>query len=189
MTMTFKSPPLLVLAAALCFLAGPTQAQAADEHLVAPIPPEFTFAGQPAHPRAKIMVYLPAGQAIETWTEQLIVTTYANQRGADPAGAARAIDATWRKACKEAEPATILAGKSNGYATATLLLKCAQLSGTDKPEASLTHLIAGTDNFYMIQRNTRHLPAADEIKQMIRYMGTVKACDDRAPDHPCPAGQ
>ena len=31
--------------------------------------------------------------------------------------------------------------------------------------------------------------AIDRIKQMIRYMGSVKVCDDRAPEHPCPTRQ
>lgn len=102
---------------------------------------------------------------------------------------ARSIDAAWRKTCQEAEPATILPDKSNGYVTATLLLKCPLLSTTGRPEMGLTHLIAGADNFYMIQRNTRHLSNPDQTKQMIRYMATTKVCDDRAPDHPCPGGQ
>jgi hypothetical protein len=175
--------------AALCFLAGSAQAQSTAEHLIAPIPPEFKYAGQPAHPRAKIQIYLPAGQTIEKWTEQLTVMTYADQHNADPAAVARSIDAAWRKTCAAAEPAKILPGKSNGYATATLLLTCPRLPTTDKPETGLTHLIAGADNFYMIQRNTRHLSSPDETKQMIRYMATVKVCDGRTPDHPCPAGQ
>lgn len=187
--MTVRLAHLALLAATLCGLAGPSRAQSTVEHLVAPIPPEFKYAGQPAHPRAKILIYLPAGQTIEAWTEQLTVTTYANQRNGDPVAAARSIDNQWRGTCKEAEPATILPGRSNGYATATLLLKCPLLSDTGKSEASLTHLIQGSDNFYMLQRNTRYQPSADRIKQMIRYMGSVKVCDDRAPEHPCPTRQ
>lgn len=187
--MTLETRSLAAVAVALCCLAGPTQAQSAAEHLLAPIPPEFAYAGQPPHPRAKIQVYLPTGQTIEGWKDQLAVTTYPNQRGADPMAAAQSIDAVWRKNCPSAEPATILPGRSNGYATATFLLKCPQLPATGKPETGLTHLIAGGDNFYMIQRNTRYLPTADQIKQEIRYMGSVKVCDDRSPDHPCPANR
>jgi hypothetical protein len=88
--------------------------------------------------------------------------------------------------CKDnAGPARILPGKSNGYATATMMTRCAQGPDTGKPETMLFHAIKGTDNLYLVIRSAHYEATADQVKQWIRFVGSVRICDDRTPDHPC----
>jgi hypothetical protein len=187
MPMPIKLRGLVSLAAVLCGLAAPSQAQPATEQLIAPIPPTFKLAGRVPHDGAKVQVFLPANETIENWSEEIVVIVYPNKGSlSDPMAILRSIEKTWIEACKESKPISILPGKSNGYATATMLVQCPLLAVTGKPEAGLVHAIKGNDNLYIIQKNARYLPTHDQVKEMVRYMGTVRVCDSRAPDHPCP---
>jgi hypothetical protein len=180
---------LLLLAAVFCGLAAPLHAQPAAERLIAPIPPTFKLAGEPAHNGAKIQVFLPANETIDNWSEQIATTIYVNKGQADPAAVLRSIEKTWIAACKDSDPITILPGKTNGYMTATMLMQCPKFANTGKPEAGFVHAIAGNDHFYLVQKSAHTVFDRDRIKEMIRYMGTVTVCDGRTPDHPCPKSQ
>ena len=186
--MSIKPSHLVILTAVLCGLAAPSRAQPAQstgEQLIAPIPPEFKFAGRLPRDGAQIRVYFPVNQTEEDWTEQLVTMIYLNQRSGDPVSVLHAMEKAWKEACKDSDPIKILPGKTNGYTTATTLLKCPLMPATGKPETGLVHVIKGNDNTYLVQRNARHLFKPDEVKQLIRYMGTVAVCDSRTPDHPC----
>lgn len=163
-------------------------AQPAGERLIVPIPAAFKPAGQVPHDGAKIELFVPANETIENWSEQIATQVRFNMASrTDLTALLHVIEKKWIEACKESPPITILPGKTNGYATGSMLMQCPRLPSTGKPEASLVHAIKGTDNLYLIQKNTRTPLDRERVKEMVRYMGTVTVCDSRAPDHPCPA--
>lgn len=165
-----------------------SQAQPAGERLIAPIPSTFKLVGQVPHDGAKIEVFVPANETIENWSEQITTQVRFNMASrTDLTALLHVIEQKWIEACKESPPITILPGKTNGYATASMLMQCPRLPSTGKPEASLVHAIKGTDNLYLIQKNTRIPLDRDRVKEMVRYMGTVTVCDSRTSEHPCPA--
>jgi hypothetical protein len=179
---------LALLAMALCCLAGPSWAQRVGEQLLAPIPPTFKLAAQPQYTGVTIKVYLPANETTQDWTEQITVQVFRDKGGGgDPMDALRTIEKTWLASCKESKPIHILAGKTNGYATASMLLLCPLIAAIGKPEAGMLHVIRGNDHFYLVQKNARYIPSHEQVTEMVRYMATVSLCDDRGADHPCPA--
>lgn len=186
-----KTPffPAALLGLALCVLAGPSRAQALAERLIAPLPPDYRLAHRVQGPGSTIEIFRPPGQGDDNWSNQLTLQTSKDKVRADPAEVLRSIDKTFASSCREPAAGTIAAGKVNGYTTATTLLKCPLVTPTGKPEASLIHAIAGSDHLYIVHQSLRHAPAPDELKQMIRYLGTVTVCDGRTPDHPCPAAK
>ncbi len=117
---------------------------------------------------------------------QIVAESGPARPGVEPAQLLRALDAVTAKDCKDHAPITILPGRVNGYATATTYYKCPLDAASGKPESSVIHVIGGTDKNYMILQVARALLTHDQIKQMIAYLGTVKLCDTRSPEHPCP---
>lgn len=166
------------------------QAQEPAERLTLPLPAQFRHAGQMKSPGGSLVqIYRPAGQTDENWTTQLILQTTANTPHGEPAGLLRVMEKLFDKACPEHEPMKILPGKTNGYATATTMYKCPLDPAAAKPETSMIHAISGTDKMYVIQQTVRAALAPDQVKQMIAYLGTVKLCDGRTAEHPCPAAK
>ena len=173
---------ILLLASA----ALPSHAQPAGERLIVPIPPTFKLAGQIPHDGATIEVFVPANETMENWSEQIATQVRFNMAArTDLVALLHVVEQIWMDDCKESPPITILPVKTNGYATATMLMQCPRLASTGKPEGSLFHAIKGTDNLYLVQKNTRTVLDRDKIKEMVRYMGTVTVCDSRTPEHPC----
>lgn len=178
----------MALALALCGLAGPSPAQPQAEHLIAPMPEGFKVLGKDTRADGAVTeIWQPIGQTDKNWTEQIAIRTLPNKAaGSDPVALLQAIDKQMPTGCKDsAAPARILPGKTNGYATATMLTRCAQGPDTGKPESMLFHAIKGTDNLYLVIRAAHFEATGDQVKQWIRYVGSVRLCDDRNDDHPC----
>ncbi|MEI6203317.1 MAG: hypothetical protein WCP68_15310 [Enhydrobacter sp.] len=176
-----------LLALMLCGWPWLSHAQAPAERLIAPVPPDYRPAGKVSAPGSIVEIFRPPGQTDDNWTNQLMVQTSRDRVKADPSDVLRGIEKTFAASCAEPEPATIAPGKVNGYATATTLFKCPRVTATGKPETSLVHAIAGNDHMYIVHQAMRRAHTPDELKQMIRYLGTVTGCDDQASGHPCPA--
>lgn len=178
----------MVLALALCGSAGPSAAQSQAEHLIAPTPEGFKFLGKDTRADGAVTeIWQPIGQTDKNWTEQIAIRTMPNKAaGSDPVALLQVIDKQMATACKDSPtPARILPGKSNGYGTATMMTRCAQGPDSGKPESALFHVIKGTANLYLVIRAAHFEATGDQVKQWIRYVGSVRLCDDRTPDHPC----
>ena len=178
--------PLLLLATALSSLAGSAPAQAPGESLIAPIPAGFEYAGQMVVKGSTLKIYRPPGQTNKNWSDQIVLQTTPTKVGGEPVGLLHAMEKPYADACKEHAPITILPGKTNGYATATTLFKCPAVADTGKPETALMHAIGGVDALYLVQQTVRYVPAPEQLKQMIAYLGTMSLCDSRTAEHPCP---
>jgi hypothetical protein len=167
--------------------AATAWAEPDGERLILPIPQPFKPAGEIKGVNgAGGQIYRPPGQTDDNWMVQIVVESGPARPGVEPTQLLRALDAVTAKNCKDHAPMTILPGRVNGYATATTYYKCPLDTASGKPESSVIHVIAGTDKNYMIFQVARALLTKDQIRQMIAYLGTVKLCDTRSSEHPCP---
>ena len=183
-----KTPfPAALLCLVLSMVAGPSKGQVPAERLIAPAPPGYRLAQKVEVQSSTIEILRPPGQGDDNWSNQLTLQTSKDKVKAHPSEVLKSLEKTLASSCKELTAGTIASGKVNGYATATTLLKWPLVTTTGKPEASLIHAIAGSDHMYIVHQSLRHAPTPDDLKQMIRYLGTVTVCDGRTPDHPCPA--
>ena len=94
-SMPIKPSRLLVLAAALCGLAEPSLAQAANEQLIALIPPDFKFAGQLPRDDVKMQVFVPANETIQNWSEQIVTQVRPNPQSVDAVEVLHSIEKLW----------------------------------------------------------------------------------------------
>jgi hypothetical protein len=177
-----------VLALVLCCLAGSLQAQSEVEHITAPMAEGFEDAGRATRADGAVtQVWRPPGQTDRTWTDQIVIRTLPHKAvGADLTMAMHAIAKQVVSVCKgtSSEP-HILPGKSNGYSTSTMMIRCTKGPDDRGPETAMFHAIKGAENMYVVIRSAHYDATTDQVKQWIWYMGSVRVCDDRAADHPC----
>jgi hypothetical protein len=178
----------MVLALVLCGHANSSHAQSGIEHITAPAPEGFRDLGKDTRADGAItQIWRVLGQTDQGWTDQLVVRTLPHKaEGADLTAAMHAIAKGVASACKGTASAPhLLPGKSNGYSTSTMMIRCSQGPDNGDPETAMFHAIKGTENFYMVIRSAHYEATMDQVKQWIRYMGSVHVCDDRTPDHRC----
>jgi len=176
------------LALVLCSLAGALQAQSEAEHITAPTPEGFKDLGKDTRADGAVtQIWLPPGQSERFWTDQIVVRTLPNKAaGADLTAAMHSVEKHVAAACKgTASAPRIVPGTSNGYPTATMMMRCAKGPDNGDPETALIHMIKGTDHLYLVMRSAHYDATPEQVKQWILYIGSVRVCDDRTAEHPC----
>ena len=182
--MTLRVAMLVCLA--LCALGTPAEAQLKDENFLTPLPEGFKVATNQVKNRVVFQEWIPANETLAAWSEIVTVQIILGRGDIDGGRYLAGIREGWLKACPETKPNAVGGGRSNGYATWTMMLQCPRLAGTGKPETMLFRSFEGRDSFYSIQRAARAMPDAAQLATMTAYVESVTVCDTRSAEHPCP---
>jgi hypothetical protein len=175
-----------LLGLCLYLAAAPVHAQFQGENLLVSMPAGFKSDYQSTRDGMSIQEWVPEGETVQNWSEMVTVQVFQNRRDLDPRAMLDSIQRGWLKACTGSAAAPIVTGKTNGYDTATMVLRCPLNGETGKPETTAFRAIRGRDSFYMIQRAVRSVPDAGRLERMEAYLGGVGVCDTRSAPSPCP---
>ena len=105
---------------------------------------------------------IPAGEAIENWTEMVTVQIFLNMRDVTPAQYRVRMQKLWGDACPGSAFSKVKEGIENGYATLTWLQKCPVNKQTGKPELTWMKAMQGKDSFYLVQKAYKFEPSAEQ---------------------------
>lgn len=171
----------------LCFEAAPSHAQLKNENLLFSPPTGFKVGFQDSRNGVRLQEWVPLNETVQNWSEMVTVQVFMNRGDLDQAKLLGDIAQRWGTACKGSTGEAVAPARVNGYAAATMMLRCPLNGQTGKPETTLFRAVQGADSLYLVQRAVRSLPAPDKLQQMKAYLATISVCDTRTPAHPCPA--
>ena len=143
----------------LC-LGAVAHAQLRNENLLVGLPQGFKVGFSESRNGMNMQEWVPANETVQNWTEMVTVQIFLNRKDLDPVQFLATMEKQWAGACKGSTATPPVAGKVNGYTSATTLLRCPLLASTGKPETTMMKAIRGNDSFYLVQRAVRSLPTA-----------------------------
>lgn len=176
---------VLVIAAVLSLAAATSHAQLKNENLLVAMPDGFKVGHSASRNGMDMQEWVPSGETVQDWTEMVTVQVFRNRPDIDPGRYQAEMSKLWARACPGAIVGPVVTGITNGYPSASLLLRCPLLASTGKPEVAAIKAIKGRDSFYVVQRAVRTEPAPAKLDQMKQYLDRVSVCDTRLADRPC----
>ena len=175
---------MIALASLLC-LGAAAQAQLKNENLLVALPQGFKVGFQDSGNGMNMQEWVPANETVQNWTEMVTVQVFLKRSDLDPVQFLATMAQQWAGACKGSTATPAATGKTNGYASATTLLRCPLLASSGKPETTMIKAIKGGDSFYVVQRAARSVPGEAQLARTKAYLETVSVCDSRLRAHPC----
>ena len=174
--------------------AKPALPPPTDETLLLQIPPAWLEVTAQTSDAFRLAEYVPAGQSREEWLDKLFVESNTLKPLPDPLAFLEVMGEELKTECEGSSDANIHSGIENGYETSVRLLICNKNLESARGEVTLIKAIRGTDNFYVISRARRSEPlqneqsplSSDEMAAWSLYMRSIKLCDPRSAEHPCP---
>lgn len=183
MTILFRSSTI-AFAVLLC-LGATAHAQLKNENLLVGMPQGFKVGFNESRNGMNMQEWVPANETVQNWSEMVTVQVFLNRKDLDPAQFLATMEKQWAGACKGSTATPTVTGKTNGYTSATTLLRCPLLAASGKPETTMMKAIKGNDSFYLVQRAVRDLPTPAQLERTKQYLDGVSVCDTRRPAHPC----
>lgn len=175
------------LALVVCTTAGAVQAQQLkNENLLVGMPQGFKLGFKESKNGMNMQEFVPAAETVQNWTEMVTVQVFLSRKDLQPASFLGAMQQQWAGSCKGSTATPVASGKVNGYAAASILLRCPLVVSTGKPETTMLTAIKGNDSFYVVQRAVRSVPTPAQFETMKKYIESVSVCDSRLPSRPCP---
>jgi hypothetical protein len=168
----------------LCF-GSAAHAQLKNENLLVGMPQGFKVGFSDARNGMNMQEWVPANETVQNWTEMVTVQVFLNRKDLDPVQFLATMEKQWAGACKGSTATPVASGKTNGYASAIVTLRCPLLASSGKPETTMMKTIKGNDSFYLVQRAARSVPSEPQLALMKSYLEAVSACDSRLRAHPC----
>ncbi|OPY15131.1 MAG: hypothetical protein A4E70_00831 [Syntrophus sp. PtaU1.Bin005] len=171
----------LVWAAAVC-----SSAELRDENLVLNIPSGYKVDYQVRQGNMLLTEMVPHHQSVKNWTEMVTINTHLGLRNISPESYRAKIQQLWDASCKGSQFAPVTKGKENGYPFVLWLSVCPLNPSTGKPEYTWFKAIQGNDSFYVVQKAFKFNPSEEQITQWMTYFRSIRVCDSRLKDRPCP---
>jgi len=175
--------------AAFVALSGRSASGAAlqDENLLAAIPPGFQIGNTAQQGPMIIAEYVPQGETVSGWSRMVTVQVFRNLKKFDADQFADGIRRRWLVACAGSEVSKVRGGEENGYSFSLWLFACPMNQATGKPENMFAKFISGNDALYSVQYAYRAALTKDIVPPAMTYLGSIRVCDTRLPDRPCPS--
>jgi hypothetical protein len=170
----------------LCLAAAPANAQFVNENLLVTFPKNFRVGFAQKTDKGQITEYVPQAETVDNWTEMVTVQIFHRAPQLMPDFFEKTITERWKNACPGARSAHLKDGAENGYAFSLFLLSCDNNPKTRKPEITWLKAIRGTDSFYVVQKAFKSVPTKEQVAETSRYLASVRVCDARGHEHPCP---
>ncbi|HCV96366.1 hypothetical protein D3C87_304990 [compost metagenome] len=184
--------PILCLAILVSTLA-PAHAQpaadvAATEVLLRPTAADYVQGYEATQPDSgnRILEFVPNGQDVRSWTELLTVQQFRDSAHVPPREFLDIMGKGWMQACPDAHVTLIHEDVENGYPIAVAQMICPRNPQTGKPEYTWVKGIQGQGSLYVVQKAFRFVPEREQVTTWVRYLGQVKACNEKGDQHPCP---
>jgi hypothetical protein len=171
---------------ALFFCLPSAEAQLTGENLIVPPPAGFMVGYSDTNNFVSLTEWIPSTETVQNWSEMVTVQIFSRRADLNPVPFLKTLQGQWLAACPGSTPASVMAGKVNGYEAATMLLRCPRLAATSRPETTMFRAIKGQGSLYLVQRAIRSVGTPDEVERMKRYLGEVSVCEAGSLDHPCP---
>jgi hypothetical protein len=171
--------------ASLLGLGATAHAQLKNENLLVAMPQGFKVGFNDSRNGMNMQEWVPVNETVQNWSEMVTVQVFLNRRDLDPAQFLATMEKRWAGACQGSTATPAVTGRTNGYASATTLLRCPLLASSGKPETTMIKAIKGNDSFYLVQRAVRGVPTSAQLERTKQYLDGVSVCDTRLPTHPC----
>jgi hypothetical protein len=174
---------------ALCSTAPAlAQSKLLDENLISPVPTGFQIGMHANNGPMTIAEFVPDGETVKDWSKMVTVQIFHNLHGVDPDAFSDGMKTRWLAACAGSEVHKIKNGLENGYPFSLYLYACPLNPATSKPENMFAKVISGSDSLYSVQFAYKIPLDTEIITPTMTYLGSIKVCDTRLPDRPCPPG-
>lgn len=165
-----------------------------EETLLLQPPPAWLRIEEQASEAFRLAEYVPAGQDKDSWNDRLFIEANALKPLPDPISFLEAMGAELKTECTGSSHNNVHSGFENGYPTSVRLLICNKNNVSARSEVSIIKAIQGEDFFYVISRARRsdalqnNAPplTKKEMGEWTLYMRSIKVCDPRSQNHPCP---
>lgn len=170
----------------LLALPGVCLAELKGENLLLSPPEGYKVDFQAKQGNMIMTEMVPDGETVKNWTEMVTIQVFLGMKNATPEQFQTQVAKGWLAACKEGEVIPITDGEENGYAFSLWLQTCPLNPATGQPEYTWFKATQGNDSFYVTQKAFKFKPSNAQITQWMRYFQSVRVCDTRHADHPCP---
>ncbi|MDX9708878.1 MAG: hypothetical protein RBT64_04900 [Trichloromonas sp.] len=160
-------------------------AQLDGENLLQIRPPDYQVSRQERQGQQIITEMIPAKETVDNWTEQ-VATQIFLETDVTPAQYQEFSAQEWRISCPDARLLPGTEGKDNGYPFSLWIQVCPRDTRTGGPEFGWFKAIRGQDNLYVVRKAFRFEPSEDQVKTWVHYLRSIRVCDPRRPDAPCP---
>ena len=139
--------------------------------------------------------FIPEGESTAAWAQLMSMQIFIGKRDLTPNAFAKRMIAAFGGRCDSYDGGRPLLSRANGYLSSQILLICGRNKTTGKGSLTVIRAIAGTDNFYVVQRawhgdsfkGDRTPISKAQFKDWTSFMQAVSVCDTRKADHPCDA--
>lgn len=169
-----------VLAPSICL------AQLSNENLLQSMPAGYKIDFQAKKGNMVMTEMVPQAETVNNWTEMLTTQIFSGWKDVTLEQFQAYMAKTWMASCKDGDVVPITQGTENGYPFAIWLQGCPLNTSTGKPENTWFKAIKGNDSFYLVQKAFKFDPSKEQIVQWMQYFRSIKACDTRLADRPCP---
>jgi hypothetical protein len=185
---------------AVCLLLGvtacaqpmsmlPASSPIVGETMVSKIPPGFQqdYYG---NSNGTETTHVPIGESL--WGNWTALANVQFERGKRAPSATEYVEAMAKSrptGCTSKVIDPVVTSVVNGYPAATLKMTCLAIARTGKSETVLMRAVRGNEGVYAVQYVARFAPDEAKMAEMTQYMESLKVCDTRLPEHPCPFGK
>ena len=180
MKLTYFLLPLLFGLSNVCL------AELKDENLLQNLPNGYKIGFQAKQGNMVMTEMVPQTETVKNWTEMLTTQVFLGMKNSTLEQFQAFMAKSWLAACKGGEIAPITKGEENGYPFSIWLQACPLNPSTGKPEKTWFKAIKGNDSFYVVQKAFKFDPSNDQVIQWMQYFRSIKVCDTRLADRPCP---
>lgn len=176
-------------------MAGAVQAQApapaappggAVEQMIYRVPDGFALVHSDSTPEGSILEFAPNGETALTWTELVTIQSFPDWAGSPVPDFLQAIAVYMQEVCPSAAITPSERVPRVPYEAALRSYDCPFVAESGQPESFIIMAIAGTDQLHAAQYAWRRVPGPADLQRAYSFLNTVRVCDLRRSDAPCP---
>ena len=156
------------------------------ERLLVPVPEGWEKSFHDREGRIAIANYLPVGLDQDQSDEMISAQIMFGLTGVEPAQILGRVADEAEKKCGEFDARPMAFDEGGTYTSLGILVLCGSNADTDRGELVLVRAIAGSDNFYLVQKiwktpvyslSTESPISLDERKKWLDYLTSINVCD------------
>jgi hypothetical protein len=157
------------------------------ETLLAPMPEGFAIGFQGKKNNLTMVEMVPSGETVEAWSRMVTVQIFHALKKQNADTFAENMGKMWSNACPGSAVEKVKDGADNGFPYSLWQYLCPLNKSTQKPENVWIKVISGDDALYTVQYAYRQGMTDMLVPPAMKFLDSVKACDTRREERPCPA--
>lgn len=175
-----------ILACFLVALPGAGRAEPTHETLLQDLPLGYRIDVQTRRGNMLLTEMVPQAETVGNWTEMVTTQIFLDLKNITPDRFQATLAKAWLEVCEDGTVSRISHGEEDGYAFSIWQQSCPLNPTTGKPENTWFKAIEGNDSFYLVHKAFRFEPSDQQVLRWMQYFRSVKVCDSRLADRPCP---